>query len=165
MTNPTIPTIAIMAGAATPAEFYDSLAKDFESIGYPTVCKDPPSITAEDATTVTVDVDVAFVRDSVLGPLLAKDKDVILLCHSYGGTYGAGAVQGLSKKERVSKGEKGGVIGIIYIASFCTEPGESALQTIGVAEIPSWIGPGVRNVLALSGKLQAYMPCRTSQAP
>ncbi|KAF2864664.1 hypothetical protein BDV95DRAFT_600382 [Massariosphaeria phaeospora] len=131
-----------MAGAATTAEHYGGLRADLEAKGFPTVCGNPPSIEAEDATAVTVDTDVAFARDTMLAPLLDEGKDIILLCHSYGGTYGAGAVQGLSKKERASKGQKGGVIGIIYAASFCTEPGESALQTLGIAEIPSWIGPG-----------------------
>lgn len=137
------PTIAIICGACTTAEHYASLRGDIEASGYPTVCKGPPSITAEDATTVTVDVAIAFIRNSVLAPLLADGKDVILLFHSYGGTYGAGAVQGLSKKERSEKGEKGGVVGIIYMASFCTVPGESALQAIGIEEIPVWVGPGV----------------------
>jgi hypothetical protein len=140
------PTIAIIAGAATTTEHYASLRKDIKSKGYPTACENPPSITADDATAITVDVDVAFIRDRVLAPLLSEGKEVILLCHSYGGTYGAGAVQGLSKRERAAKGEKGGVIGIIYIASFCTEPGESAMQSLGLGELPAWIAPGVRPV-------------------
>lgn len=138
------PTIVIIQGAATTAEHYASLRQKFEAKGYPVISQDPPSITAEDATIVTIDVDIGFVRDAVLGPLLAESKDIVLICHSYGGSYGAGAVRGLSKKERTAKGEQGGVIGIIYIASFCTEPGESALQTLGIGdEIPVWVGPGV----------------------
>ena len=138
------PTIALINGAATTTEHYTSLMSDFSARGYPIVSKDPPSITAEDATTVTVDVDIAFVRNDVLAPLLAEGKDIVLLCHSYGGTYGAAAVQGLSKKERATKGKSGGIIGIIYIASFCNEPGESALQTMGLgAEAPDWVGPTV----------------------
>jgi hypothetical protein len=137
------PTIAVIPGAATTAEHYASLCKDIEANGYPTVCKDPPSITAEDATKVTVDVDIAFVREEVLAPLLAEAKDIILLCHSYGGTYGAGAVQGMSKTERTGNGKQGCVVGIIYIASFCTDPGESALEALRIAGVPAWVCSGV----------------------
>ncbi|KAF2179041.1 hypothetical protein K469DRAFT_674683 [Zopfia rhizophila CBS 207.26] len=136
------PTIAIIAGAATTAEHYGSLRPAFEAKGFPTACVDPPSITVEDATTVTVDHDINFVRDIVLAPLLGEGKDVVLLLHSYGGTYGAAAVNGLSKKERAEKGEKGGVLGLIYAASFCTEPGQSALQALGMSDLLGGIVPG-----------------------
>ena len=139
------PTIAIINGAGTPSSQYASLCTDFSLRDYPTVSHDPPSITAEDATSITVDNDITFIRDSVLAPLLSAGKNVVLLCHSYGGAYGASAIRGLSFRERAARGESGGILGIIYIASFCVAPGESALQALGIgSEIPQWVGSGVR---------------------
>ncbi|KAF2463890.1 uncharacterized protein BDR25DRAFT_244359 [Lindgomyces ingoldianus] len=137
-----IPTIVVVPGAAHGVEFYSSLLSSLEAKGYPAICQNPPSITAEDATTVTVDADVSFVRNQVLTPLLAEGKDIVLLMHSYGGTYGAAAVQGLSKKERSEKGEQGGVIGLIYAASFTSEPGQSALATLNITTLPGWVATG-----------------------
>ncbi|KAJ4360450.1 uncharacterized protein N0V89_001013 [Didymosphaeria variabile] len=104
--------------ALTTASHYAALVQDLEAAGYPTISLDPPSITYPDATTVIADTDIAFVRAFVLVPLLAEGKDVGLLCHSYGGTHGAGAVQGLSKEDSAVRGQQGGIVGIVYIASF-----------------------------------------------
>lgn len=127
-------TIAFILGATLTTEHCSSLRSDLESKGYATACADPPSITAEDATTVTSQDDIDFVQNRVLRPLLADGKDVLVVVHSYAGSYGAAATQGLSKKEKTEKGEKGGVIGVVYIASLCVDPGESALQALGLSE-------------------------------
>ncbi|KAF2655854.1 hypothetical protein K491DRAFT_745997 [Lophiostoma macrostomum CBS 122681] len=159
------PTIAIIAGATVTMDHYASLRKDIDSKGYPTVCHNPPSITMDDATMVTVDVDVAFVRNTLLAPLLSGGKDVILLCHSYGGTYGAGAVQGLSKRERVARSEMGGVVGIIYIASFCTEPGESTMEALGLSELPAWLALGEKpGTLYISDAATVYPSLSSEEA-
>ncbi|KAF2798545.1 hypothetical protein K505DRAFT_321763 [Melanomma pulvis-pyrius CBS 109.77] len=139
----TTPTIAIIAGASVVPELYAPLQSAFETKGYPTVVTEPPSITTADATTVLVDTDVEYVRLSVLAPLLAEGKDVVLLLHSYGGAYGAAAAQGVSKKERLEKGEKGGVVGIVYAASFVVEPGQNALEALALTDLAgSGVVPG-----------------------
>ncbi|KAI9162963.1 hypothetical protein HJFPF1_04558 [Paramyrothecium foliicola] len=135
-------TIVLVAGAATPVELYSQLQRAIESTGLRVVCGDPPSITADDATTITVEDDVKFLRESVLHPCLAEGQDVVLLMHSYGGTYGAAAAQGLSKKERSEQGKPGGIVGLIYAASFCTNPGESALDALGAVEGLGTVVPG-----------------------
>lgn len=140
------PTIAIILGAAATTEHYASLCSALEAKGYPTACGDPPSITVEDATIVTIQDDVDFVRSKVLAPLLAEGKDVVVVAHSYGGGYGAAALEGLSKRERTKKGEEGGVVGVIYLAAFCIDPGESTLQALEMdpSNPKPGIAPGVR---------------------
>lgn len=168
MTNP---TIAIISGASTVPELYAPLQSAFETKGYPTVVTEPPSITSADATTVTLDTDVEYVRLSVLAPLLAEGKDVVLLLHSYGGAYGAAAAQGLSKTQRLGNGEKGGVVGIVYAASFVVEPGQNALEALAVTDLAgSGIVPGVcihiRSTLSrMKCSLILTSPCRKNQEP
>ncbi|KAH8648481.1 hypothetical protein BX600DRAFT_442770 [Xylariales sp. PMI_506] len=133
------PTVVIIPGAATPVELYSLLRSAIEARGFETACSDPPSITADNATAVNVENDVEHVRETILAPLLAANKQVVVLMHSYGGTYGAAAVKGLSVRERIGKDESGGVLGLIYAASFCTEPGQSALDALGLDPLPSSI--------------------------
>jgi hypothetical protein len=131
MTNP---TIAIVCGATTTTEHYAGLRAAFEAQGYPTVCANPPSITHEDAASVTVDTDANFIRDQVLLPIVDSGEDVVLLMHSYGGVYGGVAVKRLSKREQLELGKTGEVLGLIFIASFSTKVGESAMDALASGE-------------------------------
>lgn len=83
----------------------------------------------------TLAVDVQALRNNVLQQVEAGNE-VVLVMHSYGCVVGGAAVRGLSKKEREGKGEKGGVVGLIFIAGFLVEGGMSVKDTLpgGVLE-------------------------------
>lgn len=57
--------------------------------------------------------DIAAVRKHLQG-LISQGEDVVLVLHSAGGFLGSEAMEGLSKKMR--DGEKGGVIGIVFLS-------------------------------------------------
>lgn len=139
------PVIVIVPGSCHTPEHYAGLCKELEAKGYPTISSEPPSIFLKDVTDVTVDTDIDFYRNHVLIPLLDDGKEIVVVGHSYGATYGGGAIQGLSKKERAQVGAKGGVYAFIYAASFCAEPGQSALDALAVnlGNPPAWVCPGV----------------------
>ena len=45
--------------------------------------------------------------------------------HSYGGIPGSAALNGLGKVEREKNGEKGGVVRLVYVASWILREGET----------------------------------------
>jgi hypothetical protein len=53
--------------------------------------------------------------------------------HSYGGIPGSAACKGLSKAERKKQSLKGGIVGLVYIASFALDQGVS-LGDFGVKD-------------------------------
>jgi len=67
-------------------------------------------------------------RAAVASALLKEvddGHDIILVMHSYGGIPGSAACKGLSKAERKKQSLKGGIVGLVYIASFALDQGVS----------------------------------------
>lgn len=86
-------------------------------------------------------------RDEMILPLLAEGKEVVLLMHSFGGVYGGASVEGLSKAERSSVGEKGGVVALCYMAAAIVPSGMSTLERMGVGEeLLPWVELDVRGI-------------------
>lgn len=67
----------------------------------------------------------------LLAPLLEVGKDIVLVMHSYGGPPGSVAARGQSKTERKSRGLKGGVIGLVFIAALLAPEGASLRDMVG----------------------------------
>lgn len=148
------PTIVGVPGAWHSAECFEDVRARFEAQGYSFVSRNAPSIQAEKALTATADEDAQFVRNEVLLPLLDDGKDVVVLMHSYGGVYGSAAVEGLSKTERLQKGEKGGVVALIYVSAVVPTVGKSCIEMMGttVDALPSFVNYDVSsNLSALEG--------------
>ena len=127
------PTIVIATGAWQNPNCYDSLRKEFAARGYDSDCRAPPSTTLAHGDT-DLAADANFLRDTIIAPLLAQGKDVVMLMHSFGGVYGGASVRGLSKTERAEKGQKGGVIALVYMAAACVPSGMTTLERMGVGE-------------------------------
>lgn len=97
--------------------------------------------TTDPNVTVKVNPDSEYLRTKVLEPVLETGADVVVFMHSYGGTYGASSLEGLSKEERQSKGLKGGIIATVQTAAFIAPTGATALDCMGVDRnnLPYWI--------------------------
>ncbi|GAW24123.1 hypothetical protein ANO14919_137040 [Xylariales sp. No.14919] len=127
------PTIVICSGAWPLAIFFQPLIQAFEAQQHVAICKVPESYPAFDPSNpVKRNYDGLFLRDKVLNPLLEEGKDIVVFMHSYGGVYGAEALEGTSKKERAAKGLKGGVIAAIFNAAFIAPKGVSAMSAMGL---------------------------------
>ena len=124
-------TIVFIPGAWHSVTSFDALKSQLEAQSYPCAGADPPSITSASPLDVNLDTDIAFYREKVILPLLDDGKDIVLLQHSYGGVPGSGAVKGLSKTERVKAGQKGGVLGLIFMAAVCLPAGQSISEMFG----------------------------------
>jgi pimeloyl-ACP methyl ester carboxylesterase len=124
------PTILLVPGAWHTPDHFQLLITKLEQLSYPTVSQRLPSVGSSTPLSVTATTDVDFVRNTLLLPLLEAGTDVVVLSHSYGGFVGGAAAKGLSKQERVASGQKGGVIGLIFIAAFIGPTG-SSLTALG----------------------------------
>ena len=119
----TKPTIVLIPGAWHSGSCFSQLTAALNAAGYSTRTPTLPGVASPNQSTITQHDDVAYIRNEVLLPLLAEGKDVLLAMHSYGGAPGSAASKGLSKKEREGKGEKSGIIGQVFIASFVLPEG------------------------------------------
>jgi pimeloyl-ACP methyl ester carboxylesterase len=126
-----LPTIVIVPGAWHSPAHFKQLSALFKQAGYPVSSSSLPSLNPSDPDTTTTTSDSTFIREQVLGPLLEKGTDILLVMHSYGGSPGSVAARGLSKVERMSGGLQGGVIGLVFIAALLAPEGASLLAMVG----------------------------------
>lgn len=66
--------------------------------------------------------DAAAIRKAV-EVQIDDGKEVIVVCHSYGGLPIAQALEGLALSDRKARGKKGGVKRLVYVAAFLMPPG------------------------------------------
>jgi len=131
------PQLVLIHGAwHSPAYFarITSLLQDHlyvvHSLQLPAVGRAPLWTPPEDLS-----LDVAAAR-ALLDTAIADGKDVIVVCHSWGGTIAGSALVGYGKEEREAKGLKGGVIKCGYMCAFMVDEGVSLQGTVG--EYPTW---------------------------
>ena len=123
------PTFVLVPGAFHTGTCYSLLVPHLEKAGYSTHSVTLPSI---DNGEITLSDDIEYLRESILLPLFdSETPDVVLVVHSYGGYPGSGAMKGLSKKEREMDGQKGGIVGVIYVTAMVPKVGMRPVDGIG----------------------------------
>ena len=145
--TPNCPSFVIIPGGSQNPTHYGYLAHLLQSAGYPTFSALLPSV--GNSAKVTVEDDMAFIRDRMILPILElEERDVILVMHSYSGVPGSAAALGLGKKERVAQGKKAGVIAQIFYTAFLKQEGDAVdLLTAGGGSFPPFLRPDVRSSL------------------
>ena len=137
------PTVVIVPGGWHSSVAYEGLASCFQKAGYPTAIAKLPSLNPQDPSVCDCRSDAASVRQQLL-PLLEDDgKDIIILCHSYGGIPAGGAAYGLSKSARMNQGKSGGVLGLIYVTAFVVPEDESLVNYLGGKHPPYLLADSV----------------------
>ncbi|RAK95488.1 esterase/lipase family protein [Aspergillus ibericus CBS 121593] len=132
MSSANPPLIVIVPGAFGTPDGFNKLLPYLTEAGYTTHPGAYPSCNPSDPTNVSSAQDIAFLRDSVLLPLLNdQGKDVVVLAHSYGGVVAGGAANGLAKGTRQAHGHSTGIVGLIYVAGNITLEGEALLTAVG----------------------------------
>lgn len=125
------PTVVVVPGGWHSSNAYEGLASCFQKAGYPTAITKLPSLNPQDPSVCDCRSDAASVRQQLLPLLEDESKDVIILCHSYGGIPAGGAAYGLSKSVRKHQRKIGGVLGLIYLTSFVVPEDESLVNYLG----------------------------------
>lgn len=147
------PTIVIAGGAWQPSSGYNLLVAKLCSQGYTTIAPSLPSIGGTTTPLPGLAEDVQAIR-TVLKNLVDEGKDVILLCHSYGGVVGSCAVEGLDTATRKKNVLPGGVSKVIYMSAFMLPKGKSLVEMLGGQPLP-WMEIQVRSrfILHLESRL------------
>lgn len=134
------PTIVLVPGAFHVDSAMNVFSAELQQAGINTrsmglITVNQPGLTVRD--------DVQALLTGLLNPIILKEgKDIVLYLHSYAGFPGSAAIAGLSKQERSAKGEKGGIVGLIYQSAFCPTPGDTLVKMIGGNYAP-WQAPDV----------------------
>lgn len=132
------PVIVLVHGAWQRPIQYETLKQGLAGRGFSVL--QPESATAG---TVISEIrgktyldDVAVIRET-MEESLAAGKEIVLVCHSYGGIPGSAAAEGYQIHERREKGLPGGIQHIVYLAAFAfPEKGLSLLAAIGGTYAP-----------------------------
>jgi pimeloyl-ACP methyl ester carboxylesterase len=153
MTSPKKAVFVLVPGSFTPVTFFDKLILCLTADGYAAHPVPLPSVNADGKRKedpATMQDDAAAISD-VISQLVNEDYDVVVVMLSYGGYPGTEACRGLSKAERQEKGKSGGILGLVYMASFIPAVGTSVYTTQGEPEL---IKNAVSRVL--------HPPCRAA---
>ncbi|KAI9053924.1 hypothetical protein LZ554_002869 [Drepanopeziza brunnea f. sp. 'monogermtubi'] len=135
--SPEKPTIVIVPGAWQLASGLVPFATQLQEAGLPTELITFPSVGGTESPLPGLPEDVIETQ-KVLTRLVEEGKEVVLLCHSYGGVVGSCSAEGFSVAERAKEGKKGGVRSVVYIAAFMIPKGKSLLDMLG-GKPPPWM--------------------------
>ena len=110
------PTILIIPGAGSPAAMYKDLANYLITIGgYEVHVHDLLSASRSPPEEPAGLLEDAEFFHSKLAELCEAGKEVVVLCHSYGGLVATDAAHSLGKAERTRNELSGGIIKIVYL--------------------------------------------------
>lgn len=116
------PSLVVFPGAFHPSSCLDTFVERLQSAGFPTESHTLRSVGNPD---MGVGDDEAHMR-AVMKPHFDAGRDVVLVVHSYAGFPGCAAIGGgVDKRSREARGEKGGVLGVIYLAAFMPVEGDT----------------------------------------
>ncbi|PVH94790.1 alpha/beta-hydrolase, partial [Periconia macrospinosa] len=134
-----LPTIVLIPGAWHSPQHYTPLIDALRAQKYEVVSERLPSVDSAAPRDQSVAKDSAFIKDALLLPIINKEKDVLLLMHSYGGCPGADAAKGLSKAEREAVGKKGGIMGLVFMCAFVAAEGDSLKSKLPGQVYDPWV--------------------------
>ncbi|KAF7301104.1 AB hydrolase-1 domain-containing protein [Mycena indigotica] len=129
----TPPTFVFVPGVFHTPAHAQPLLDALQAKGYPTHAVALTTV-GELASTAPPNADVQAVKKVLEKLVEEEEKEVVLLCHSYGGVVGSQAVAGLEKSRR----NKGGIIKVVFLAAILPREGEGLLEAF--AATPSWPG-------------------------
>lgn len=129
-----LPTILFTPGAWHGTWAFDTVRASLEGLGYPTDAVALSSVGSTDAT-VGVTEDAAALA-AELAVLTSAGKDVVMVCHSYGGVVASTAVEGYGSNDRAAAGLSGGVIMLVYMTAFAAPANTSLLDALGGVYLP-----------------------------
>ena len=142
------PVVVVIPTAWHSPKHYSLLIDHLKRAEYEVSVQPLPSVSLVVPVNVHAASDADFIRHQLLLPLLNRGKDVLLVMHAYGSGPGSVAASGLSKKERSTEGVKGGVVGLVLIAGFLLNEGESVFSKLG-GKFEPWVVVHVRCSLVL----------------
>lgn len=133
-----LPTIVFTPGAWHGTWAFDTVRDSLEVLGYPTEAVALPSVGNTNASVGVAEDAAALAAE--LATLTDAGKDVVIVCHSYGGVVASTAVEGYGYADRSAAGLDGGVIMLVYMTAFAAPAQTSLLDALG-GEYLWWMTP------------------------
>lgn len=130
----TKPTLLFVPGAWHKASCFAPTLDALEAKGYPTATADHASVAPAPGLS-TWDSDIASIR-TALSALVAAGKSVIVAAHSYGGLPSGEAIRPFLARTRAAASQPGGVVHMMYIASFVLPAQTSLMDALGGQPLP-----------------------------
>ena len=130
------PSLVVVPGAWHHPDAYETFVSHLVKAGFPTVVTKLPSCDTQQPESTSCLTDAEAVSKQILALIDTDGKDVVVVCHSYGGIPAASAASGLSKRARTNEGKNGGVIGLVYITAFVVPKNLSLLDVMGGKHAP-----------------------------
>ncbi len=131
----TRPTIVLIPGGWHPPSSYSNLTARLEHLSYPVVALQNPSL---NSATKGLRDDISHVQSTLQTLVAVEGKDVVVVSHSYGGLPAMVAVAGYEKIKRKELGEKGGVMGMLYMVTTALRSGISQIKAKTVDDWEYW---------------------------
>lgn len=129
------PTIVLIPGACTEASCFDRIRPYLHNAGYETVAVSHASANPTDPYAHTAETMAANVQ-SYVQPLLDAGKKVLIYAYSSGGSQTGTNGPSWVLSEREARGQKGGVVGIVYMSCAPVPAGMDQLTFMGGAWPP-----------------------------
>lgn len=130
------PTILLIPGACTKATCFDRLRPYLHDAGYETVAVSHTSANPTDPYAHTAETMALNIQENYLQPLLDAGKKVLVYAYSSGGSQTGTNGPSWVLSDREARGEKGGVIGIVYMSCAPVPAGMDQLTYMGGAWPP-----------------------------
>jgi len=126
MSTPTKPTILFVPGSFAPPSIYASTISHLRTLGFPAVALRLPSTVKRMPLEPASMKDDADVIKRAAETLIAQGKEVVVVCHSYGGTPTTQALVGVDVKR------------IVYLTAIVPRVGENQCQAMNMegGELP-----------------------------
>jgi pimeloyl-ACP methyl ester carboxylesterase len=134
-------TLLLVHGAWHSSWCWKFQIPELEALGYSVETVDLPCTSGIPGKT---QFDDAEALKSSLEALLAADKRVVVVAHSYGGPIGSAAIVGQSKAERAAKNLPGEVLGMIALCAFIFPGGMdqgAVIESLGGLPYVDWDTP------------------------
>ncbi|KAJ5819102.1 alpha/beta-hydrolase [Penicillium riverlandense] len=126
------PTIVLIPGAWHLGSTYEPVAELLRKQGYP--AHTMTLLSAGGPTSTTAVDDAEHIQSTLLNDLIAQGKEVVLVLHSYSGVPGSICTRGLTRKDQITEGKKGGVVALVYVTAFMLREGQSLDSFLGGME-------------------------------
>lgn len=133
-----LPTVVFTPGAWHGTWAFDTVRSQLETLGYPTEAVALPSVGNTNASVGVAEDAAALAAE--LATLTDAGKNVVMVCHSYGGVVASVAAEGFGYKDRSAAGLSGGVIMLVYMTAFAAPAQTSLLDALG-GEYLWWMTP------------------------
>ena len=136
------PTVVIIHDAWHTPTHYSRFIDTLTSWGFEVACPQLLTCTADANNASSFSEDVSLIY-SLCFDLASEGNDIICVVHGYGAFVGSEILTELCKSQREESGQPGGVVSLVWIASFMPETGQSLKDAMG-GEWPDYMPEQVR---------------------